>query len=255
MAKGDYDKEVLNEGGYTVELSNRGELKKRNPNCYNIQKELICCSAEGCKKQTRSIYGRCGAHMQLRNCPLHDRDWLGRTVPPGKSSEEVKTFALPHREISKMLVEWVTRDEVKGKKMDAFVDDIIKTFHGKIPDATTLQKIYEGTKIEDAVGPDDLVEMTKKLVDKHFPKKEYEKVLLKGGTFRGITLEEIPLRVVLINQVLAFTCEESNRGDSWAARRLGLKPKYANMFMPLALYLLFRKGATVNEANMAVKSS
>ena len=48
MAEEDYDKEVLREEGFIVELSNRGEKKKHNPNYYNPQKEPMRCPDSHC---------------------------------------------------------------------------------------------------------------------------------------------------------------------------------------------------------------
>ncbi len=253
MVNGDYNKEVLSEEGFIVELSNEGELKKHNPNFYNPQRISLKCVSPGCEKMTKATYGTCGKHPKLSDYPLHTKDWLGRTIPPEKSREDCKTFALPHSQISGLLIDWIANDSEKGKKVDLFVKDILKEFHGKIPNASLMQEINLGKKVKSAIGPEDSIEISRKLLEKHFSLKEYGKVRLEGGKFKGIEMKNIPLRVVLLNLILAFVCEESNRGDSFSAKQAGLEPRYANMFMPLAIYLLRREGATDKEAKMSVR--
>ena len=87
MDNGDYNKEVLSEEGFFVELSNEGELKKHNPNFYNPQRISLKCVSPGCEKMTKATYGTCGKHPKLSDYPLHTKDWLGRTIPPEKSRE------------------------------------------------------------------------------------------------------------------------------------------------------------------------
>ena len=103
--------------------------------------------------------------------------------------------------------------------------------------------------------PDDFVTITRELVDDHFPEDRYEGELIDGIDirFQKIRIGNVPVRIILAAEVLAFGCEESNRGDALKCRQLELKPKYANMFMPLSLYLLMRKGATFGEARMSSK--
>ena len=254
MSNEDYDKEILREKGYIVELSNRGELVKNNPNFYNPTKQQIECACPGCSNITRSVRSLCSHHGKLKDYPLHEKDWVGRVILPEGTREEFKTWALPHGTIAELLVKWISEDEEKGKKVDKFVDETIEKIHGKIPCASTLQKIHIGEEI-DAMSADELIEITKDLVEKHFPLAEYGKELINGTDkkFKNIEVGKIPLRVVLASLILAFGCEEANRGDFWGASKAGLAPKYANIFMPLGRYLLARKGATSAEARMALR--
>jgi len=246
----DYDGEVLNEEGYVAEFSNKGEKRKPNPNYFNLEKKEMKCLAENCSNRTKSVRCMCSKHGKLNDYPLHDRDWIGRIIPPGKSRDEFKTWALPHNQIAILLIKWIRGDEKKGKQMDDFMDNILLRFHKKVPDATTLQKNLEGQKNE-GMHPDDVVRITKELIDRYFPSKPYENQYIENTEkFRDTPLHNLPFRILLATQVLALVCEESNRGDACMCAKLNLEPKYANMFMPLLGYLLMRKGATRGEIRM-----
>ena len=255
MTSEDYNKEILREKGYVVELSNQGGLKKHNPNFFNPLKKQEKCVSPDCQKLTKSVYGTCSKHKRLKDYPLHDKDWMGIVIIPKKTREECKTWALPHGLIAELLVRWISSDEEKGAKIDKFLDEIILKLHRKMPDATTLQKIHMGQKINGAISPDEFVSITKSLVNKHFPESEYKDNLINGNdkNFKEINVGNIPLRVVLASFVLALGCEESNRGDAWGANLNGVEPRYANMFMPMGGYLLRRKGATESEAKMSMR--
>ena len=266
MSEEDYDKEVLREKGYIVELSNRGGLVKHNPNFYNPNKQPRKCVKEGCEKTTSAQYCLCSKHSDEKNegkqrssklidYPLHLKDWVGRVILPGKTREECKTWALPHGKIAILMNQWIGNDETKGKKMDDFVDSVIEKVHKKISDATTLQRIHLGESVEGYMSPDDLVELTKNLTEKYFPESEYKGILIDGTkmNFKKIGFGMIPLRVVVSSFILALACEEANRGDALGASKTGMKFRYANVYMPLGSYLLLRKGATPVEARMALK--
>lgn len=263
----DYDKEVLREGNYIVELSNRGELNKHNPNFYNPEKKLVKCVAKwkynkekkilepiSCESLIRSPRCVCSKHDKLKCYPLHLKDWLGRIIPPGKTREECKTWALPHHYITRLLVDWIGKDANKGEMVDLFIDEIISKLHTKIPDATTFQKILEG-KIKEGMHPDEFAKITKELVDAYFPEDKFEGVLLDGKRikFKGMILGNVPIRVIAASMVLALGCEESNRGDARGCSLNGLESRYANIFMPLGLYLLRRKGALESEARISIR--
>jgi hypothetical protein len=267
MAGDDYDKEILRERGYIVELSNRGDLIKHNPNFYNPEKKKLKCVAVWeqnpqtkiwepitCDKLTLSAYRLCPRHNKLGSYPKHKKDWLGRVILPGKTREDCKTWALPHPTITLLLIRWIGGNREKGIIADGFIDDILASLHKRIPDATTLQEVYTG-ELRDEMQPDEFAGITLKLVDKHFPKDRFGDEIIDASdlSFKGFTIGNIPLRVVAASQVLAFCCEEANRGDAHGCAVLGLEPRYANMFMPLSLYLLMRKGATLSEARMCSK--
>ncbi|MBM3200653.1 hypothetical protein FJZ53_06965 [Candidatus Woesearchaeota archaeon] len=262
----DYDKEVLREDGYTVELSNEGDLKKHNPNFYNPNKETVPCVAEwehektsntwkqiSCKRMTKSPFCVCSNHKSLKNYPLHEKDWLGRVILPGKTREECRTWALPHHYITRLLVGWIGKDANRSEMVDLFIDEIIGKLHTKIPDATTLQKIFEGKS--QGMHPDEFVKITKELTDAYFPEDKFGGVLLDGKRikFKKMILGNVPIRVIASSMVLALGCEESNRGDARGCLLNGLEPRYANIFMPLGLYLLRRKGASESEARISIR--
>lgn len=256
MVTEDYNKEIFEDNGYTVELSNQGNMQKRNPNFFNPQGNIVKCKYELCLKNTVSKFCLCSKHNKLKHYPFHTKDWVGIVIVPGKTREECKNWALPHGTIAELLIRWIDSDEEKGKKIDVFVEEIIEKIHKKIPNATLFQEVYMNSKNYSGImTPDDFVKITKDLVEYHFPSNEYENVLIDGKNlnFKKIQIGWIPLRVVLASLVLALGCEESNRGDALGALQNGFEPRYANIFMPLGGYLLRRKGATNNESKMSMR--
>jgi len=255
MGYGDYDTLVMEEGGFKVELSNRGGKPKFNPNPQNLEKKLVECKYPGCNVTTRTIFGLCKKHNTYggRKKILHIKDWFGRIIPPGLRREQCLIDILPHYTITEMLVKWMGDEEGKKKVMDDFMDDVLNNIVSNVPDATTLQKNING-EIEDAMTPGDLVEMTRRLVDKHFKKEEYDGVKLPGGSFRGKSLDDIPIRIVAATLIIAYACEESNRGDAWFCKINNRASTFGNAYMPSVYYFLRRHTkATKQQARMCLK--
>ncbi len=251
--KGDYDKIVIEEGGFVVELSNRGGKKKFNPNPVNYKKDSVRCRYEGCNETTRNLMALCSEHKKSKIS--HTKDWLGRVIPPGYGREQCLTDAPAHSVITEMLIKWMGDDKDRRTRMDHFISDILEEVVGKIPDATTLQENLDGN-MKGIMIPDDLVRLAHGLVDTHFPFEEFKDIELQGPNYKGKRLADIPIRVVAALLVIAFICEESNRGDLWFCSRYR-KPensKYASAYMPSVYYFLRRyTKANEKQARMSLK--
>ena len=248
----DYCKLVLEEKGYHVFLSNLGKKPKKNPNPITLEKKMIKCVI-GCGAETKNQDGVCTQCKKKKEKPHHKVDWIGTLVPPGYSFGDCSEDVLPHFQIIEMLIKWANKDDEKAMRLDSFVDDVLKSIVSNIPDATTLQKNI-GKKIEDGMNVDEFVLLIKKLVDKHFPLPKYGKHSVVGGKFKGKALNKIPLRIVAALLILAFGCEESNRGDAWFCKIHGRGSKYGNAYMPSVYYFLRRHtNATEEQARMCLK--
>lgn len=248
-----YDKIVLEEDGFKVELSNHGNKFMFNPNPQNLEGKEVKCFV--CGKTTTTIYGLCTEHNNAKGRKeiKHNADWFGRIIPKGYNREDSQNDILPHYQITEILIKWMGSNEERKKLMDEFVDDILKNIVGNIPDASTLQKNIDG-KMKDVMTADDLIMLVNRLVDKHFPKARYENVRLNGGNFKGKSLANIPIRTVASLLILAWGCEESNRGDAWFCKVKGRESKYGNAYMPSVYYFLRRcTDASEKQARMCLK--
>jgi hypothetical protein len=243
--KDDYDEVAIKEDGYTVEFSNRGSIPKENPTPVNYNKEKIKCMHEGCQETTKSMFGFCTKHS--KESVLHERDWIGRIIPPGKDREACITWAPTHSLITEMLIKWMKEDESKRCKiMDDFMNDILDSIVAKIPDATTLQSNINGV-MKGTMSPKEMLTLGERLVDKHFPKEKYGDKKISGRYKPkgedAVNFVDIPLRVVAMLLFIAFACEESNRGDMWFLKSHGLNEdssKRASAFMSSVYYLIRR---------------
>lgn len=257
-----YDRIVIEEGGYTVEFSNTGVLPKENPTPINYSGIIIKCRFPDCERTTRSMFGLCPTHTSAKI--QHMCDWIGRIIPPGLNREQCSTDALPHFKITETLIKWMRENfPIRFKVMDDFINDVLENIAMKIPDATTLQSNIDGTyKGKGIVSPDDIVELTKRLVDKHFPKDEYDNIRLDGGNYMKNgeirSLKDVPLRVMATTLVLAFACEESNRGDAWFYNFHNMdlnQSRRASVYMSVVYYLLRRyTNASEKQARISLKS-
>lgn len=274
---------VIKEYGYTVELSNGGGLRKENPAPANLQKRDMRCLFTGCQKHTTNKSGLCTKHNKLfddynkrrktkefKNQPIerrnrlddqwpgliHSKDWLGRLITPGKTREDCLTDAPRHSDITEALVNWMNKSgSGRIKKMDAFIQDVLKRVVGNVPDATTLQKNVN-SRIRGTMTPKKLVKMTKDLVIKHFPKNEFGRTKVDFGRYKQREIKDLPIRVAAALLVLAYACEEANRGDFWFSRRHpSYKPRRGSAYMPSVYYFLRRHtNANKEQARMCLKS-
>jgi len=282
----DYDAKVLEEGGYVVELSNRGVLRKWNPAPANLEKAEIKCLFTECHVLTRNMAGLCTEHIKeykaykkernekgkknvWKSLPIktkngqddqwpsliHSRDWIGRLIPPDKTREDCLTDAPRHTDIAEALIRWMNKDTGRMNRMDDFIQAVLEKIVGNVPHATQLQDNYEG-KSRKGLTPDDIVKMTIGLVEKHFPKNEFGETRLDFGRYKERELKDLPIRVAAALLILAYACEEANRGDYWfALNNPKYKHKQASAYMPSVYYLLRRHTkATVGQATMCLKS-
>jgi len=248
-----YNESVLNEGGFKVILSNQGKKLMFNPNPRNENKKEVPCLV--CGKLNKNKYALCTEHNKnKKENHRHIVDWVGRIVPPGYDLDDVKDDVLNHYRITEILIKWMKEDGKRNKVMDDFIDDVLNKTVGNVPDATTLQKSYEG-EIKNVWTPDDLVKVVRDLVDKHFPEKEYKsEKKLEGIKFRGKKLHDIPIRIVVALLILAWTCEESNRGDAWFCKINKKESKYGNAYMPSVYYFMRRyTNASEKQAEMCLR--
>jgi hypothetical protein len=248
-----YDKIVLKEGGYTVELTNQGNKLMFNPNPQNIEKNEVKCIVDGCNETTRNMYALCTEHnKEKKNNCRHTADWFGRVIPLNCTREDVQNDVLPHSKITEILIKWMNNEE-KKRIMDDFINDVLKSIVGEVPDATTLQKNLNG-ELEYVMTPNDLIEMVKNIIDRHFPKNVYDVVKLDGGKFKNKSLSKIPIRIAAALLILAWACEESNRGDALFCKVHDRKSKYGNAYMPSVYYFLRRyTNASEEQARICLK--
>jgi hypothetical protein len=59
-----YEKVVLAEGGFTVELSNQGKKFMVNPNPTNLAKAEVPCLVTDCQNRTKNQDAICTAHLE-----------------------------------------------------------------------------------------------------------------------------------------------------------------------------------------------
>lgn len=247
-----YEKVILEEGGFKVELSNKGTKPKNNPNPTNIKKEEVNCWAQGCKNKTTNMNAVCTAHKKQDIWPIHAVDWIGRVIPPGYTKEDCKSDVLPHSHMMETLVQWAEQDASKGKIADDFIADVLESIVSNIPDATSLQENLEGNG--NGMTPDGFVTLVLNLTDKHFPKERFSEEKVNLGEFKKKSLDKMPIRVLATILILAVGCEESNRGDAYFCKKNGRVSKYGNAYMPTAYYILRRHTkANPFQAKMCVK--
>lgn len=248
-AERDCDKPVINEGGYTVEFSDRGTKPKKDSVRFrypNPDKRKVGCGHSGCHKITISESGLCEKHRGGEDLhPLHERDWLGRVIPPKYTRAECLTDAPEHRIIADALLRWAGEDQKRLEKLDSFIEDALDSMIGQIPDATSLRQSFDG-RLSGSMKPDDIVELTNKLVERHFPKMKHEKMCVDGGTCFGKQWGDIPIRVVAALLVLAYASEEANQGDWWFRKKCfgegtsKSKPIRSGCYMSAGWYLYKR---------------
>lgn len=253
----DFDEMMLEEGGYTVEFSNRGAKVHYDPNPSNPRKRTVACIFPGCGRSTNSLFSLCSIHAPKKGRPkvkrAHWADWIGRVIPPGMTREQCLTWAPAHDKLIEILVSWMKESrDARFKTLDTFVYDVIKELSGNVPDSTTLQKDLE----LDGTLANGLVGSMKAVVERGFPAERFSSVATDGGTYNKVKLEEIPIRIVAALLVTGVASEEANRGDLWAYSRVG-KPgssKRASVFMPMAYYFLRAyTAATKTQARQSVR--
>jgi hypothetical protein len=248
---------MLGEGGYAVEFSNRGGKVHYDPNPANPRKRTVACIFPDCGRPTNSLSSLCSLHAQKKGRPrlkrAHWADWIGRVIPPGMTREQCLTWAPAHDKLIEMMVSWMKEDRnARFQKLEDFVFDLIKELSGNVPDSTTLQRDWESG----GVLATDLVQLMTAIVDRQFPPEQFAGVVTDGGTYNGVKLTRIPIRIIATLLVTGVASEEANRGDLWAYSRMG-KPgssKRASVFMPMAYYFLrAHTSATKTQARQSIR--
>jgi hypothetical protein len=247
-----FERVVISDGGYDVAFSNKGDKKKQNI-CLPIlnSKGLATrCQEKTCHFSTRAGSGRCPEHREID----HVKDWVG-VLKPMESTPS-------HDVCITMLLEWAGKEiprsannpdyafssiseanENRLSIIDKFMADIMEMIEGKIPDATLLQEnwLAHSISLVDTyrIGPDDVVELVKDMVEKHFPRNKFCRVLLKGK-YGKVIYEDVPIRVVAALLMTGFACEEINRGDMFYAKANNKTAKNCGCMMAFGWYLYLR---------------
>jgi hypothetical protein len=210
-----YARVVVEDGGSELVFSNDGmkvgESGHLNRNRYkyaNPSKIAVRCPVPGCGRDTKSKKGVCSSCLKdsgKRKGHLYERfdvDWWGHIE--GKTP--------PFQLLARTMIGWGTKDEDRLATLDAFYSSLLESVWGRVPDAASLQMIWEGTlrRDEGHPSPDDLVDMCRRLVDEHF--RAYgdpeDGVLPRGFPRLGV-------RTVAAATCIGYICEEANRGTKW----------------------------------------
>ena len=260
-----FDAPVLSEGGYKVEFSNRGRKPHDNPAPANPGKQDIACilsPLNGCANRTSRKDGLCRDHAPKKGearpkvVRRHWADWIGRIIPPGMSREQCLTWAPAHVTTIEKLIEWMQSDKkAREVVLEGLVSDLMESLKGKVPDSTTMQKDLEDPKSRGKMAS-GVVGLTKKMVDKHFPRTKYSGEFVRSWKYNEVKMEKIPVRVLGALLFLGVASEEANRGDLWAYTRIGRpsSSKRASVFMPMMYYYLrVHLGATRAQAGQSIR--
>lgn len=256
----DYNSVVISEKGFSVEFSNTGSKPKPTPNPPNPERNVVRCAYPRCRKETKSVWGLCTSHSGLKNKEktrlgilLHKRDWVGRLLPPGYKRKQCLENIPMHFSIIDSLLGWMDDKEARKRLSDSFIADIIESFHAKVSDATALQRRYEGRE-KGEMHPDEIAGLMREVVNRNFPQKAYGREGVVLAKFKGFPETKMPLRIAATLLVVSVVSEEINRGDARYSLEHGKESRYANIFMPLAYYLIRRyTKATAKQAKMCIK--
>ncbi|MHA1754259.1 MAG: hypothetical protein ACTSYR_01940 [Candidatus Odinarchaeia archaeon] len=259
-----FDELVLEENGYAVYFSNKGSECKKDP-LFNkrrirVKSKRMKCTVKGCNNITRSSFGVCKYHKETI-LEFHPVDWVGYFLVPQiiqnnlgeklklEIMKENRHFVPMHGWIIERLLYWANHDVEKLKLLDEFMKEIENQIPGRIPDATTLQEsLMPNTHLPNY--PKKIVNLTKKIVEKYFPKREFvneavpdckysSKPRIKNEKSIELTLTNFPLRIVATLVVLAMIAEEANRGDAWFREKYGLgEPERAGAHFAYTIYVL-----------------
>ncbi len=250
------DAKVMDEDGLVVEFSNGGTKHKKIYFRYrNPKKELVKCKVRGCQERTRAQAGVCKNHRNKHSCTKHSVDWVARIVAPRGTRGVHLTNSPGFGDLTESLWAWAAGNRENVARVTRFFNDCISQVPGKIPDATSLQDAYEGNAIN-ILTPSSIISLAKKLIEKHFPKKNFQKITTKNNNIIKDRDNGIPIRLISTLLLLGYICEESNRGDLWYINRIkkSIQPRYAGCYMA-AGHFLFRRhtNATPGQIRMSLK--
>lgn len=254
--RGDFDELVLEENGFIVEFSNRGEKPKKDYCRYrNPSGNRMTCAVQGCTNTTRARSGVCNNHKKEHEWMQHKRDWLARIIPPGGLREEHLTNAPGFGDLSESLIRWAGTDQSRIKRLDSFFMESMDKIPGDIPDSTSLQNALEGIETN-VMTPQQIISMTLEIVNRFFPQNDFQGVDVENINIVTGIISRIPIRLVASLLLLGYVCEEANRGDRWYKTRNGAPETiaYAGCFMSAGYYLYRRyTKATPKQARMSLK--
>ncbi len=251
-----FDNKIMDEDGFVVEFSNRGTMPKKVFYRYrNPKRKLIACAVPGCHIKTRTYSGVCPSHRKEHEWMVHSVDWIARIIPPGGTRRAYLTNAPRFGDLTESLWGWAKGNKENIDRVTGFFFDCMKQVPGRIPDATSLQSSHEG-KVKDTLTPKSIVSLTKTIVERHFPKKEFHHIQTKNINIVRDRGEDIPIRLTSLLLLLGYICEESNRGDLWYKKRIkrSSESQYAGCYMAAGYFLYLRyTDATPQQARMALK--
>lgn len=244
-----FEMTVLTEGKYIVTFSNAGRLIKENV-CLpilNKSRKKVRCVHPGCTEETTAGTSRCKVHRKA----FHSKDWVGLLLPfarpPHHSFYIDLLLSLPERSAPKEMdvFEFYANKGLKAGEMDrvdGFMADLMRNVVGCMPDSTLLQDLGMGRVSPPPgctlSGPEDLVKLVQDTVERHFPAAKFVGVTVKGRY--GNRNLELPIRIVAAILMVAFICEEINRGDLFYAKQYGKTPARGGCMMAFGLYLYIR---------------
>lgn len=272
-----FKEEVFNESSFSVFFSNQGTDRKLDP-LYNKRRErgsqhrrpcsVIINERKRCNQETSSPFGVCKKHKK-EILEKHTGDWVGHFIPPSDTMSNLDTYTRKRIQNSKRLLipmhgwlierllSWSKSDKEKENSVNRFMQEITELIPGKIPDATSLQLTIL-TNQPKWVTPKELVDLTKKTVDRFFPFDRFSNANVPNCIFASrpkrtdmkdknlaalsIEIPNFPVRAIATLIFLAMVSEEANRGDAWFRNKYNLgEAERAGAHFAYTVYVLRRE--------------
>lgn len=237
-----FDVVVVKQDGFKVEFSNRGTKPKFiKYRCRNPERKHVKCAVEGCREVTNVLSGVCKAHRKEHKYMAHVVDWIARIIPPGGTRKAYLTNAPSFGDLTESLCSWAFGTAQRTERLTHFFESCMEKVPGEIPDATSLQAAFEG-EIKDVLTPRDIVMLARDVVESHFPAGQFiSKRTINRGRLKNVK-RGVPIRLIASLLFLAYVCEESNRGDLWYKKKLGMQSNAGNAGCYMAAgYFLYRR--------------
>lgn len=246
-----FDAVAFKQDGFTVEFSNRGTKPKFiKYRCRNPEKKRVKCAVSGCDEITNVMSGVCKAHRKEHKYIAHSVDWIARIIPPEGKRKDFLTNAPSFGDLTESLCSWALGSAKNTERLTGFFNSCMEKVPGEIPDATSLQRAYEG-EIKDILLPQGIISMTRAIVDSTFPLSEFTTVRTRNTRRLKNVQGNIPIRLIASLLCLAYVCEESNRGDLWYMKRIGTQPKARNAGCYMAAgYFLYRRYTRASQSQI-----
>ncbi|WEU40865.1 MAG: hypothetical protein OdinLCB4_002835 [Candidatus Odinarchaeum yellowstonii] len=273
-----YTKLILEENGFRVYFSNKGEELKEDPlwNKRRVKsKNKQQCNIDKLKKGEKcsrlSSFELCQEHRK-KFLTTHPVDWIGYFTPPSnilsildetihKKIDSEQILLVPmHSWIIERIIQFINNNPEYEKTVDDFMKDIQRNIPGKIPDSTSLQESLMSNKNGDAE-LDDIMKKAQDTIEKNFPadkfkginvpicrfsiknKTKAEKIKNNEEKFVSFEIPNLPVRIAAALIYLGMIAEEANRGDAWFRKQYHLgEPKRAGAHFAYSVYVLRKEG-------------